>query len=182
MSTSKLNVKNAINEILKAIYNNHPLASRLKTLNNELETIYEVYGFSQFRRMVLQFLYTLLVNQKPIGYSQPWEIPALAHSIARMPCMQHIYFRNDIWQSLRNDLETFLDRAFDGELRLASEEDFLDELGSELNSAKRAFYESCRQKCNVYRQDLVATVMHPDRIEKILNKHGFEMIESLFGY
>lgn len=181
MSNSKNNVKNAINDVLKDVYNDR-LASRLKMLNKELETVYEVYGFSQFRRTILQFLYTLLVNQKPIGYTQPWEIPALAHSIARMSCMQHIYFRNDIWLNLRKDLDTFLDRAFDGELRLASEDDFLSELGSELISAKRAFYESCRQKCDIYRQDLVATVMHPDRIKKILNKHGFEMMEELFGY
>ena len=181
MSNSKNNVKNAINDVLKAIYDDR-LASRLKALNKELEIIYEVYGFSQFRRMVLQFLYTLLINQKPNGYTQPWEIPALAHSIARMPCMQHLYLRNDTWPSIRHDLETFLDRAFDGEIRLASEEEFLDELGSELNSAKRAFYESCQRKCDIYRQDLVATVMHPDRIEKILNKHGFEMLEELYGY
>jgi hypothetical protein len=179
MSNSKINT--AIRGVLHGI-DNGELAPRLKILNTELDAMYDVYGFLQYRRMILQFLYTLLVHQKPIGHLQRWEIPGLARSIARMSCMKHFYLRNDTWLKVRTDLEYFLDRAADGELRLASEQDFLNEFQTELVSAKDNFYESCRQRCGVFKRELVDNVMHPDRIEKLLNEHGMEMLEHIFGY
>jgi hypothetical protein len=178
---SNTTINNTIGDVLHSI-DSAQFTSQLNVLNKELEDIYETCGFPQFRRMVLQFLYTLLVYQKPIGYTQRWEIAGLAHSIARMPCMRQLYLRNDILPSLRTELETFLERAFDGELRLASEQDFLDELQIELKNSKTRFYKSCRIRCAVFKNEMCSVVMHPDRIEKILNKHGFEMLEELFGY
>ena len=154
----------------------------LERLNVQFESVLEKKGYDRFRNAFLDFLYNLLVNQRPVGYPQRWEVDGLAHKISSMPSMKHIFLRDGVWNCLRTELEHYLDVANDGELRLASEQDFLDELGFELTSAKSFFYESCQQKCAVYKYDLVAAVMHPDRVEKILNKHGFEMLENLFGY
>lgn len=159
-----------------------PPSVLLTKLNIQFETILEKKGYKRFRKAFLDFLFFLLVSQRPQGYPQRWERAGLARELSRMPSMKHIFLQDGVWNRLRSELEHYLDVVNDGELRLASEQDFLDELGSELSSAKRVFYDSCQQKCDLYKHDLIAAVMHPTRIEKILNTHGFEMLEELFGY
>ena len=153
--------------------------SLLDLLHTELERIYTLKGYSSLRHAILYFLYTLLSRPRPIGHSQRWEKENLARDIARMPCMKHFFLHGHEWRSL---LERALDVAADGEIRLASEQDFLDELQAELLVQKKLFYKNAADKCAVYKEDLLAAVMHPDRIEKLINKYGIEELDNLFGY
>lgn len=180
MSGNKSKITTVITRFLQGI-DRADFTPQLKELDKELETIYDTYGFTQYRKMILQVLYSLLVNQGSIYHAQRWETPGLARVLAHMSCMRHFYLRDNLWPRIRTDLEAALDRAYDGEMRLASEADFLDELGNELAAAKTNFYESCRLRCAVFKQELWANVMHPDRIEKILSEHGMEKLEELFG-
>ena len=170
-----------MNYTLLDIENVHP-KFLMEKLNVQFETVLEKKGYNRFRKAFLDLLYHLLVHQRPVGYPQRWEVDGLAHELSRIPSMKHIFLRDGVWNRLRTELEHYLDVANDGELRLASEQDFLDELGHELSLAKKRLYASCQKRCNLYKHDLIAAVMHPTRIEKILNTHGFEMLEELFGY
>ena len=153
----------------------------MERLNLKFETILEKKGYAPFRKAFLDFLYSLLVHQRPAGYCQRWEVDGLAREIAKMPSMKHIFLRDGVWERIRTELDYYLNLASDGELRLASEEEFLDELGHELSSAKIALYAKCRKRCAMYKEDLMASVMHPSRVEKILHTHGYEMLDELFG-
>lgn len=175
---NKLN--ETMNYALLDIENVHP-KYLMEKLNVQFEIVLEKKGYNRFRKAILDFLYGLLVHQRPTGYPQRWEVTGLAREIARMSSMKYIFLHNGVWERLRTELEHYLNLASDGELRHASEEEFLDELGSELESSKLIFYEACRKRCAVYKQDLVASVMHPARIEKILNEHGYEVLDELFS-
>jgi hypothetical protein len=154
----------------------------LNQLHKCLETVYETKGFPYFQKSVLDFLYRLLVHQRPPGYLQRWEKENLALEIARMQCMKHIFLREDVWHRLRRDLEYYLDQAHDGEMRLVSEQDFLDEIERELLVQKIHLYSKAEETCAIYKWDLIAAVMHPERIEKFINVHGMDQLEHVFGY
>lgn len=161
---------------------NTPTAPLLKSLNDAIEILYEKHGFRQLQSCLSYFLYHLLAHQRPIGRGQRWEKENLGRDIAQMPCMQHFLFREHKWTQLRADLLYNLDtNVWDGEMHLASIDDFLDELENELKRQKRRFYETCRERCRMYKEELIAEAMHPRRVAKILDAVGFEGLMAQFG-
>lgn len=171
-----------ISNIVIANVDTNPTAPLLKSLDERLQILYHKHGFRQLQSCVSDFLYTLLARQRSPGFYQRWEKENLGREFAQMSCMRHFLHREYKWLQLRKDLLELLDQTvWDGELHLASIDDFLDEIERELYRQKKLFYQSCLERCSIYKEELIAQVMHPSRIAKILDAEGFEGLLKRFG-
>jgi hypothetical protein len=80
-------------------------------------------------------------------------------------------------KAISKQFKRWLSDIHDGELYLAVYEDLADSLVATVKQQHAAFLQSVKQRCNLYKEELIAAAWHPRRVESWLAA-GVE-IESL---
>ena len=160
----------------------HPLKLRATTLqrtDDYFELLRLTKSTEQTNTYIRRYLFCLLYEPYTLTHNVFHEKEGLAELIGAMDFWTLLIFDSDRWLTIKEQVKVDLDRAHDYELRLASQDDFLETIQQILVTRKKKFYEECQKRMDVLRQDLIAEAWHPRRVEKWLEIGGFELLETL---
>ncbi len=79
-------------------------------------------------------------------------------------------------------LRRFMDEIHDGELALAVEVEFIENIEKWFRRERKRLYEEMEARMRRIRDDLMAAAWHPKRVEKWLDQGGFELLDMMNGY
>ena len=101
-----------------------------------------------------------------------WLLP-----VFRLPALEP-YLRNPdylllIFEAVYKNVEKHMDY----ELHLAIQEDFLQHTYQKLRQVYREYKQRVKEQTNIFKEELMMNVLHPDRIGPMIEKYGLEVME-----
>ena len=151
----------------------------LKRIDEFFEVIQEFQPMKQTIQYVRRFLFLILYEPYVHVPTTFHETDGLAETLGTMEFLSPFLFDKDRWIAFKQRVKKDLDHANDYELRLASQDDFLDVLERCIERRKKKHYEECQRRMDILRQDLMEKAWHPRRVERWLEIGGFELLEAL---
>lgn len=155
------------------------LDATLKRIDEFFGVIQECRPMKEYTQYMRRFLFLILYEPYIHVPTIFHETDGLADKLGAMDFLIPFLFDKDRWVAFKERVKKDLDHANDYELRLASQDDFLEVLEQCLEKRKKKLYEECQKRMDILRQDLMEKAWHPRRVERWLEIGGFELLEAL---
>lgn len=109
------------------------------------------------------------------------ELPDLFHTIANMSNIRNCMVLEEDTAAIIRRVKRYVKQNQDGELAYVVEEEFLKGIFKAIQQVHEEHKAERRRRIWAIREELIATVLHPDRACRIAAAHGMEPMDWLFA-
>jgi hypothetical protein len=149
------------------------------------EFVYRLQSAPEEKRLVLLtlffalFLHEVAIDRSPVAQTiLGTELQDLLQNFLEDPDIQPYSLNKDFTALMMRSLyaeQGILNREETEE----AQDEFLLNLEITMNRAYRLHWKSIRDRMNIVKEELMAVVWHPSRVERLLEEGGWELVEGL---
>lgn len=161
----------------------HPQYGHLYTdgIRQHMRTIQAGYEYEELwashKWMLCHILY-LLRRYALEGHADRFlELPNIYRILTTMPKMEFVIQDKVTIQLLKHWIRASWEENLDGELSYVVEEEFIRKLFKALDQRHEEFLWEKKRRFKLFHEELIATVLHPERLERFATEAGMDFID-----